>query len=324
LFRVDSGKEVGIGHVIRCIALAQQLTDQNVYFLCRKAEGNANALIESSGFKVIELEVGIPEEKDAFKTLEVIDRNNIATVIVDHYGLGIAWEDKIKSSMNLVVIDDYPDRKHNAHLWIDSGRQPTVTDNEYNLFGPEYCLLRKDFIQLRNLAISERNKTKTIDRILISFGGTDINGLTIATVNQLRGNGFQGEIVLLVASGIKNFSDIRMLENVTLHIDKIHVADILLDCDFSVGALGGSAWERCCMGLPSISIKLADNQNNIEAMLVENNATVLIESIDDQLGSALKPILNNDITWWKKMSDECFKLCDAQGAIRVAERVLSI
>lgn len=315
---------MGIGHVIRCLALAQQFTDKNVFFLSAKLNGNAHALIASSGFQVIEIEAGLSVEKDSDNTVEVIEAHNINTVIVDHYGLGKKWQDTIKSRVKLVVIDDYAHTSHHAHLVVDSGRLASTARDENDLFGLKYCLLRNDFKQLRCKAIDKREITKNIKSVLVSFGGTDIKGFTISTVELLRKSGFKGDIILLVASGINHLSEIKRLENVTLHIDETHVADILLESDLAIGSLGGSAWERCCMGLPSISVKVAENQNNIESILLSNAATVLIEDISTQLEPKLKEIWGNDIAWWKYMSDQCFGLCDGKGAGRVAERVLSL
>ena len=104
--RVDSSELMGIGHLMRCITLAEKLRQNffSVLFVCRPNKGNLNKLILGKGFKLIELSqsitkktnvdnyskwLGTTEEQDAQETLKGINHEKIDWIIVDHYSLSL-------------------------------------------------------------------------------------------------------------------------------------------------------------------------------------------------------------------------------------------
>lgn len=322
IFRVDSASTIGIGHTVRCIALAQQMDDCKVFFLSAELNGNANNLIKQSGFEVINIDKSLPENLDAEFTVRVVKDLNIDVLVVDHYGLGGHWESYLYDRVKLVAIDDLPDREHKVHLLTDSGRQKKNQGDELALFGHKYCLLRKDFLNMRYLSEEKRARTEALNKILISFGGTDTTDLTQTTIKALREYGFSGEIGVLASSGINSLSELQKMKDIILHLDKTDVAKILYEYDLVVGALGGSSWERCCMGLPSISIKVAENQSHIETVLIKEKVSIVTGTDNSTLLDKIESVMSNsDFSWWKEMSKRCFALCDGYGAYRVAERI---
>lgn len=194
VFRTDSSVQIGSGHVMRCLTLAEQLREMGVeiLFICRELIGNLNDLIVSKGFNLCPLPapekfdvvldwnqhaswLEVPWEKDANETTDCLKKSigHADWLIVDHYALDTIWERRLRlQAANIMVIDDLADRPHDCNMLLDqnlytnseSRYQGLVTENCLKFFGPRYALLRKEFIAARRQL---RKRNGTIRRILI-------------------------------------------------------------------------------------------------------------------------------------------------------------
>ena len=174
VFRVDSSLQIGSGHVMRCLTLAEGLRKNgaDVIFICRKLTGNLASKISDSGFKVFELKLSdkkIIDDKlfhskwlevtqllDSEQSKEIIKNIKPDWLIVDHYALDHEWELKLKPYVKYVmVIDDLADRRHECDLLLDQtlGRKKEDYDELVPklckmLLGTSFCLLRSEICQL--------------------------------------------------------------------------------------------------------------------------------------------------------------------------------
>ena len=138
IFRVDSSLIIGLGHLMRCLTLAQALKEKgsDVKFICRKHEGSLIEKVRSSGFIAYELEafketqvdtklvhsnwLGVTQQKDADDCIEILKLDKVDWLIVDHYALDELWQKKLKPYYEkLMVIDDLADRKHQCDILLD-------------------------------------------------------------------------------------------------------------------------------------------------------------------------------------------------------------
>ena len=99
------------------------------------------------------------------------------------------------------------------------------------------------------------------------------------------------------------------------------MAALTAAADLAIGAGGSSVWERCCLGLPSLTLVLADNQQDATAALAARGATEAVGEGD--VAGRLAALLADPIRL-AQMSRAASALCDGQGAGRVAERLLAI
>ena len=185
VIRTDASIEIGTGHVMRCITLAKQLRGKGatVTFLCREFPGNSMAFIAQEGFKVVSLpfvgEINNIDwirknwQQDADDTKSVLEdlHHVVDVLIVDHYGLDARWEKKLKSYVNkMMVIDDLADRPHdcdllldqNYYLNIDDRYKGLVPDDCVQLLGPDYVLLRDEFLTIDTTPIKRTGEINNI------------------------------------------------------------------------------------------------------------------------------------------------------------------
>jgi UDP-2,4-diacetamido-2,4,6-trideoxy-beta-L-altropyranose hydrolase len=333
VFRVDSAPEIGAGHVTRCLTLATSLRDNEAIcvFVVRNHDVKMTRMIESKGFYVIRLNkdlnkkinindyqtwIGSSWENDAKETYfeyKKIFKEKIDWIIVDHYGLDYQWENFFRrKGIKIGVIDDLANRMHSADFLLDQtfGRCKTeyngFIDKKTNMFiGESYCLLREEFAQFKEISIQKRKNTNKIKEILVNFGSTDIQNNTVKALEGLKQYAQLNNIVVSVIIGnscphiadINKCADIMPYE-VNVHVNCKNVAEIITRADAAIGAAGASTWERCFLGLPSILIKVAENQGEAISRVVNNGSAIEYKGCLDSgvdLANALDYLINNYI-----------------------------
>lgn len=295
IFRVDASIEIGTGHVMRCLTLAKLLRERGaeVSFICRELTGNLNDLIETNEFNVHRLKsdslnedsieqitdhshwLTVHWESDALDTLVILKNEiKIDWLIIDHYAIDQYWEKKIRTFVKkIMVIDDLADRKHVCHLLLDQNfynnyknRYEGLVPNDcLKLLGPQYVLLRSEF---KNSRLKYRKRDGNINRILLYFGGIDLTNETtkaLEAIYMLKEADIKVDVV--VGSACPYINLIKKLcsgmPNITFYCQVPNMADLMAKADLAIGAGGITTWERCYLGLPSITIITAKNQANV-------------------------------------------------------------
>ena len=291
--RVDSSLEIGSGHLMRCLTLADLLRQKGcvVSFICRELPGNLCHIAEGKGFTVYRLPykeaqrveytqqplhaywLGVDWELDAKETIAVLAgaEGSVDWLIADHYALDNRWESRVwPHAHRIMVIDDLADRHHECNLLVDQNfyesfgnRYDELVPNDCRkLLGPKYALLRREFAEARK---GSRQRNGNIQHILIFFGGSD---LTNETTKALEAVGLidRPDLGVDVIIGVNNPNryDIESVANTmsqaTSHFHVDNMAELMAAADLYIGAAGITTWERCCLGLPSMIITVAQNQ----------------------------------------------------------------
>lgn len=343
MFRVDSSSEMGIGHVMRCLTLAQALKERgtNVEFICRNHKGNLIDTIRSNGFNVHALEVlevieidnklahshwlGASQQQDAGACIDVLNLERVDWLIVDHYSLDEDWHCKLRPyCRKLMVIDDLADRKFDCDLLLNQNLdvQPADYKNKVTvecrlLLGCNYALLRSKFSKLRKKALESRRATKEVRNILISVGGSDIHNKTYEILQKIDDD--LNTVVVLGLSSPHNEMIVDCIKNTNTKvvINAENMAELMFEADVAIGAGGSTSWERCCLGLPTLLYITADNQRIVAENLEKHGAVTIIKDLEKDLGN-----ISNDFYSWKSMSEKSSKICDGLGTSRVLEYLL--
>jgi UDP-2,4-diacetamido-2,4,6-trideoxy-beta-L-altropyranose hydrolase len=353
--RADSSVSIGAGHVARCLTLARYLRLQGsiVSFICSRLPGNLISLIRAQGFSVYELEfanaegaqscVGIDSEarerEDATKTLSVLSREGaVDWVIVDHYGLTHRWETMIRSkARNILVIDDLVEDNHDCDLLLNQNPLPDLPARYHGripsrcklLSGSTFALLRPQFAELRAVLVRSYGPPR---RILIAMGGADEQGVTMVVLKTIEDT-LAAALELNVVVGYANphKSQIREFcsnsESAIYYEQTDRMPELIAAADIAIGAGGSSQWERCCLGLPSITVAIARNQEETMQILAENGGCMYLGPADALEPSRLEGaidelVVNADRR--RAMSQFGARLVDGSGTERVASTIFEL
>lgn len=346
-FRVDASIHIGSGHVMRCLSLANQLhkSGYDIVFVIRPQNGDLSAYIAELGFKVIKLNrlntFTSPRSTDDYKSwlqvTEIQDAKEFLSialdaeiVVVDHYGINLAWEEFVKSSIacKLVVIDDLV-RQHNADLIIDQtyGVDPNEylshSAVKYVLTGSEYALLNTQFSVFHKLAVEER-KAKNTHKLMISMGGVDKPNATLKVLEALSMRETKFDTTVLLSERAPHFHSVSSFckgnEDWVRHITfSENMAELMLKHTIAIGAPGSTSWERTCIGLPSILIPLAENQKKICDTLVSEKAVLSLSL--NEISKKLKTKLDELLLNFEDMRKKNLEICDGLGTKRVVTAI---
>jgi UDP-2,4-diacetamido-2,4,6-trideoxy-beta-L-altropyranose hydrolase len=333
VFRVDASLKMGIGHVMRCLTLANelQLQSHEIFFICRKLPGNLIFLIKypvlalpnNDTFQTDDLYLnwlGSSQEQDSEQTIKVIPKNT-DLLIVDNYALDEIWHKKLRlHTKKLMVIDDLADRQFDCDMLLNQNLgahvqyyDDKVSNNCELLLGCDYALLRPEFQLLREKALTKRKKTKEIKNILISIGGVDLSNKTYDILQDIPDCfniivilGGQSQHNKMITNYAKNKKNVKVM------VDADNMSGLMLDADLAIGAGGSSSWERCCLGLPTLLYVLAENQRKIAENLEQLGAVKIVDNLNENLQNLL-----NNFTFWQTMSERAQIICDGAGVKRI-------
>lgn len=346
---------------MRCLTLANALAGKGAkcFFICREHEGNLLKQIRDQGFEAYGLplrnskdksdidEEGSPPhaawlgaswQQDAMETSAVLANMSVDWLIVDHYALDMRWEVAMRAACErLMVIDDVADRSHACEVLLDQnlGRKATdyaslVPQTCQLLVGPSYALLRPEFSALRQVSLDRRHNPQ-LKRLLITMGGVDKDNATGQVLQALKQCELPNDcsIVVLMGACAPWLAEVkRMIGDMPWKTEiLINVRDVgrlMLQSDVAIGAAGGTSWERCCLGLPTMMIVLAENQRSAAKFLEENGAAKLL-NLDCNLQIQLCLHFNSFVQTPAVLIDMSMSaqdICDGMGTVRVLDALL--
>lgn len=295
--RSDASTQIGSGHVMRCLTLAQMLRKEEnaqVIFIMRELPGNLIDVAKKRGFEVLilppaaqqyQLEgyglwLTVPMELDAQQTKEALqgdvescNDNAIDRLIVDSYALDEQWEHTMRPlCREIMVIDDLANRRHDCDVLLDQNFY-LDKDSRYNglvpehckmLLGPEHALLREEFYEAKKHL---RKRDGNIKNILVFYGGSDFTNETekaIRALTQLYDEGyvFTADIITGLSNvrreHIKELCNTQEFLHYYCQVD--NMAEFMNKADLMLGAGGSTTWERLYMELPALVTAVAENQ----------------------------------------------------------------
>lgn len=353
-FRVDAGDRIGLGHAMRCLALADALRARGVQtvFAAAALPDATAAALRAHGHAVLSLadpgraqrgEPGVEldpagQRADALATRVALGAfGPLDWLVVDHYRLGVEWERAAAGfAQRVAVIDDNAQRAHDCDLLIDHNVSAAwaqyddlLPPRALRLLGPRFALLRAAFARPKDAPPRPR---AAVSRLLVAFGGADPTGETEKVLGALAMPAL-ASLSVDVAVGAANprfaaicgRADAR--GGTRVHVDAERIDRLIDAADLAIGAAGVSALERCARGLPSLLIAVADNQVPIAQALAQRGAAVYLgraREVDEERiaravgGVAAMPDLV------RTMAQKAADTCDGHGARRVASRMLSL
>ena len=353
IFRTDSSLAVGTGHVMRCLTLADALSSDgfDCRFLCRDLVGNLIDLIVARGYQTYKLPreilkdeassffeeltsysewLGVSQVHDADQCLDILASLGASWLIVDHYALDVVWEAKVRPSVSkLMVIDDLAENFHDCDLLLDQGLGRSKTDYLGKvpfgcqlLCGSNYALLRPEFSKWREVSLSRRSRGE-LSTLFINLGGVDNSDITCNVLDCLQNSQLPDNCKITVVMGStapwialvrKKAAEMRW--KTTVEVGVSNMAELMANSDLAFGAAGSTSWERCCLGLPTFLLVLAENQENIAKTLEEMGAVKVLhlEHLSEEI-SAISLLNSKELL--QRMSKAGSEISDGMGTSRV-------
>lgn len=353
VFRADASVQIGTGHIMRCLTLADALLHKGVEpaFICREHSGHLMDFIQEQGHAVYSLHandgwqtmlpahpvhaswLGTTQEMDAMACRPILERLRPQWLVVDHYALDERWESSLRDCYtHLLVIDDLADRSHQCEVLLDQNLGRVADDylaltpeRCTRLIGPGYALLRQEFSALREYSASRRRQA-SLRSLLVSMGGVDATNVTGRVLQALVDTRLPDESRITVIMGTtaphlaevrRQAAEMRMQTEVLVGVGDM--ARHMAESDLCIGAAGGTAWERCCLGVPTLLVALAKNQVSGAAALMKAGAAEMldIDRIESDLPRRIHEI-QSDAARLEQMSRAGLAITSGDGAGDVA------
>lgn len=362
-FRADASLQIGTGHVMRCLTLADALVARGAdcQFICRAHEGNLIEFIRSKGYVAHALPIaheastgstasgpaasapdlahahwlGATQAQDAEACAPILAAQRPDWLIVDHYALDARWERALAPHYRkLMVIDDLADRPHACNLLLDQtfGRdaadyRPFVPAACRLLCGSQYALLRPEFAALRPYSL-QRRALPALRELLITMGGVDKDNATRQVLQALRTCPLPAHCRITVVMGATApwLEEVRtqaqgMPWQTRVLVGVSDMAQLMADSDLAIGAAGATSWERCCLGLPTAMMVLAENQRHAAQLLEQANAVRMLDltaNLQKRLAEFINEIFTSE-TCLAQLRDSASKVTDGKGCEHVAD-----
>ncbi|RXI47034.1 UDP-2,4-diacetamido-2,4,6-trideoxy-beta-L-altropyranose hydrolase [Clostridium tetani] len=311
LFRVDGGECIGMGHIMRTLVLAKELSKKyDVKYVCLKSDKYIKGIekVENDGIEVIKI--------DEIDEIDCIKRLNGNLIIIDKYGVNKNYFEALKERIKVVYFDDNNDLDFYPVDMIIN-HNPYGSKLRYNTFkgtklllGSRYTIIRQEFRE--NIPITIK---KHIENILITLGGSDDFNITEDIIRQL--NGLDCNLHVIIGPAFKYKNKLKGLKNQSVNFyENANISKVMKKCDLAVSSCGSTLYELCFLGIPVIGLIVANNQKKCGDFMNDVGAIDLseIKELKDK-------ILKLDYNKRLKMREVEKNLVDGKGVFRVKEEL---
>jgi UDP-2,4-diacetamido-2,4,6-trideoxy-beta-L-altropyranose hydrolase len=285
LIRADASSQMGTGHLMRCLALAQAHQEMGGRIIFAMAIKTLGERLESEGMEIVYLSVVPGSVEDAKTTANLAQDLGCNWVVVDGYHFSAEYQDILKNTgVKLLFIDDgghashyYADWVLNQNIYAREALYPSCETYTQLLLGTRYALLRREFWSWRGW---QRKMPQKASKILVTLGGGDPDNVTGKVIQALQQIDSEMLDVTVVVGGANPHYEqlkfacqklrfpIRFERNVT------HMPELMARADVAVTAGGGTCWELAFLGLPSLILIVAENQRAIASKLGEKETAI--------------------------------------------------
>jgi UDP-2,4-diacetamido-2,4,6-trideoxy-beta-L-altropyranose hydrolase len=347
--RADVSSAIGTGHVRRCLTLIEAFAraGHHCRFVARRLDVALERLLGPAPCEVSLLPspdptapfvpdprvphaawAGVDPVRDAEETAMALASESFDLLLVDHYSFSADWHDAVRRRLGcrVAVIDDVADRSLSADFVIDHNHcasherkfAPWLTRPARILGGPAYAMLAPAYSRCLPFKIRPE-----VRRLGVFMGGADPNGHTRRVLAAVHVSGFAGEVNVVSTSASPDLavlaSDVESTPGARLMVDLPDLHGFYSSQDLVLGAGGGSTWERCAVGVPSLSCILASNQWSVLGPLEALGVTRIVDlrgPVD--LVSELRMLLDSR-ELRAHLSRASQALVDGRGADRIAK-----
>ncbi len=328
IFRCDASPDIGLGHIIRCLAVAKELQRQN-HIIFATIEDNTNSYIKKTGFEIIFKEKSETEENFLTRVNSVI--NPEAILIDKKYTYNIESLNDLKQKNTKVIMIDnvcegliecdeiiFP----NAHL-DKSVLKKYLSEKQINQIntGPEYIILRDEILALKRKI---NYKLRNAPNIVVTTGGTDPEGVLLKLIPWLKEMNLKANFLILIGQAFKYKNELgKLIINLPDNFQVLpYSMKELLKADIVICTFGVSIYEMIYLQIPTICIS-HNRENAKSARILKKRCNVFEDLgyfkdiIEQNVYAAITRLLTGK-EYYKNMVKRCDNLIDRKGAKRIA------
>ena len=276
--RADANREIGTGHVMRCLSIAVELQKcrQEVLFIL--ADDEAAALLSARGQKYVVLHTDYSRPEEELELLlPMLSEKRPELLLIDSYFVTPHYLGEVGKYTHTVYMDDkfsFPcpvDAVINYNIYGEllPYREEALPCTRKFFLGCAYAPLREEFQE-----ISYQVKDSAKD-VLITTGGSDKYNLA-GKILQCALSDTEGKTLQYhVVSGSFNphLPELTAVSekhaNVHIYQNVHNMAELMKQCDIALTAGGSTMYELCAVGVPIVCFSFVDNQEKIVETFVE-------------------------------------------------------
>ena len=316
IIRADANSQMGTGHVMRCIALGQAWVDGGremgggdrpcVTFICAAIPEGLAGRLQVEGFDLIRIDAEPGSPEDVQQTVNVIRTlSSVCWLVLDGYHFDVDYQRTIRSvGLKLLFVDDYNHHsEYECDLLLNQNINAAELDYTINsaarrLLGTHYAMLRREFSPCRTRILPAQSEQP---QVLVTLGGADPDNVTqtvMEALQQLEGPDLHVKVIVGPANPhFKQLKEVaaRSTVNIQLCTNVQNMPELMCWAHVVISAAGSTCWELCCLGIPFITLVLAENQRGLAAGLdLRGVAACLGENPSiDQIASAVDALMKD-------------------------------
>ena len=334
LFRCDSSSDIGLGHLIRCLTVAEELQKQHqIVFATMK--NDTNLYIKDKNFTTFLKEKDESEEAFLERIKSILKPNILVLDKKYPYSIDCLKEFK-QSNIRIVMLDNicpglsvcdeiiFP----NAHLDKNILKKYLSAERISQIkTGLEYIILRNEILDLKNKI---NHNLHNPPNILVTTGGTDPEGVLLKLIPWLKEMKFKANFLVLVGKAFKYKDE---LKKIIINLpDNFKVLPYSLEeftkADIAICTFGVSIYEMIYLQIPTICI--SHSRENAKSVKILRERYNVIEDLgyfkdvtSKTLYGAITRLLTNK-EYYKSVIKECDNLIDRKGAYRLGQLITGV
>lgn len=287
IFRCDASRQIGIGHAMRCLALAQAWHDAGgcAVFLMGASPTAFEERVLGEGLEIARLHSTGGSHEDARETVRYARQQKACWVVADGYHLGGDFQKAVKDAgLQVLAIDDYGHAEHyyadlvlNQNSYAQENLYPQREPYTRLLLGVRYALLRREFLRYRDWT---RQIPDVARNVLVTLGGADADNVTIKVIEALKELQLQAyQAVVVVGASNPHLQSLQeavhgLEDRICLRTNVTDMPELMAWADVAVTASGSTSWEVLLLRLPACVLVLAPNQRPVAADLAAKGVAI--------------------------------------------------
>jgi UDP-2,4-diacetamido-2,4,6-trideoxy-beta-L-altropyranose hydrolase len=340
LIRADANAEIGIGHVMRCVALAQAWRDAGgrVAFALAAGAKELGPRLRAGGADVLQVSAEPGAAEDAAQTAELCRKYKAQWLVLDGYHFSQEYRESVNpGTTRLLWVDDHGqcsrykcDIVLNTSPYASDAMYPQREKRTCFLLGPKYALLRREFLDFPRRS---PEVATTATRILITFGGSDSDNVTLLVLQALQEvSDVRLDITVVAGASNPHREALRDAAARSSHVARLltdvdEMPDVMADADLAISAGGGTCYELAFMRVPMFLITIADNHERTVKAWGGARAAVAAGWFDEFVGKSMSVELRSligDSKLRRELVENASRMVDGRGAQRVVETMYTM